>query len=98
MSYNTRFNPPHPTSGPVVAVEVVIDVTHRIQETYIAFVSPDDPLTKATPASLEADAVFTDSRFKMVESEVVNLLHSDVRAVDLFISFEEEEEGPNGAD
>ena len=92
----TRFNPPYPSPRPLVAVEVLIDVTQRIQETYRAFVSPDDPLTKATPASLEADAVFTDSRFKMVESEVVNTLHTDVRAVDLFISFEEE--GPNGAD
>lgn len=91
----SRFNSPYPTSGPLVAVEVLIDVTQRIQETYRAFVSPDDPLTKATPASLEADAVFTDSRFKMVESEVVNTMHSDVRAIDLEpISFEG---GPNGA-
>lgn len=92
----TQFNPPYPTPRPLVAVEVLIDVTQRIQETYRAFVSPNDPLANATVASIDADAIFTDSRFKMVESEVVNILHTDVRAVSLeTLSFEE---GPNGAD
>ena len=64
-------------------IEVVMHTTQRIREVFFAYVEDDDPLTKMTPASLDPDAVFADSRFKLVETEHLAHLHIDVEAVDV---------------
>jgi len=64
-------------------IEVVMNTTQRIREVFFAYVEDDDPLTKMTPASLDPDTVFADSRFKLVETEHLAHLHIDVEAVDV---------------
>lgn len=64
-------------------IEVVMHSTQRIREVFFAYVEDDDPLTKMTPASLDPDAVFADSRFKLVETDLLSYLHYDVEAVDV---------------
>jgi hypothetical protein len=64
-------------------IEVVMNTTQRIREVFLAYVEDDDPLTKMTPASLDPDAVFADSRFELVETEPIAHLHIDVEAVDV---------------
>jgi len=91
----SRFNPPYPPARPLVAVEVLIDVTQRIQETYRAFVSPDDPMVKLMASTSDPISIFSDSRFKMVESEYINTLHADVVSVK---TESIELEAPHGAD
>jgi len=75
-----------PPAGPdahsaMKTIEVVIHTTQLVREVFFARVEPDDPLTRMTPASLDPDAVFTDSRFKLVETEHLAHLHHAVKAV-----------------
>jgi len=69
------------TRSAMKTIEVVMHTTQLVREVFFARVEPDDPLTRMTPASLDPDAVFTDSRFKLVETEHLAHLHHAVKAV-----------------
>lgn len=64
-------------------IEVTILTTQRVTETFFAYVEDDDPLTKITPASLDPDKIFKDSRFRLAETGDPEYLHFDVKTVDV---------------
>ncbi len=64
-------------------IEVTMITTQRIREVFFAVVEDDDILTKATPAGLDPDRIFQDSRFTLAETEHLEHLHFDVESVDV---------------
>lgn len=64
-------------------IEVTMITTQRIREVFFAVVEDDDILTKATPAGLDPDTIFQDSRFTLAETEHLEHLHFDVESVDV---------------
>lgn len=64
-------------------IEVTMITTQRIREVFFAIVEDDDILTKATPAGLDPDTIFQDSRFTLAETEHLEHLHFDVESVDV---------------
>ena len=64
-------------------IEVTMITTQRIREVFFAVVEDDDILTQATPAGLDPDRIFQDSRFTLAETEHLEHLHFDVESVDV---------------
>ena len=65
------------------AVNIRILVTQQIEENYFAIVADDDPILKQTPRTLDAGDVFQDSRFRLCDTDVRRIMHTDLDSIDV---------------
>jgi hypothetical protein len=65
------------------AVNIRILVTQQIEENYFAIVADDDQILKQTPLTLDAGDVFQDSRFRLCDTDVRRIMHTDLDSIDV---------------
>ena len=65
------------------AVNIRILVTQQIEENYFAIVEDNDPILNQTPLTLDAGDVFQDSRFRLCDTDVRRIMHTDLDSIDV---------------
>ena len=65
------------------AVNIRILVTQQIEENYFAIVEDNDPILKQTPRTLDAGDVFQDFRFRLCDTDVRRIMHTDLDSIDV---------------